>query len=445
MVFILLILVGVRVLQGFFIEGQFILELKWLLLGEWLGKGFQMYRETYDYTGPLSAVIYKFTYQLFGRSPFAHHVLSSLLIVIQAGIFNSILLKNKAFEESNYLPAFFYAILMVSIPDFMSLSPQLMSLTFVLLALGSVLRRIGNQVTDELFLNSGLFVGIATLIYLPASIFFFVFLFSLILFSSAIPRRLFIYLFGFALVFGLGMLYYYWVGDMAYFLSSFLVAGFTLDGNRLLTVWEILIVASPFALIFLITVFKTLSTTRLTNFQQRVQQVIWFIFIGGIVCFLLTNNKAGIELVFLVPLFSYFLCHYFMVIKRRLSKLLMPALVVFGLIGFNLYLYSNSPASMMVSEIPTNAENVLVLDENFAFYAEKEAGSPCFSKRICEEAFEGLDFYESATHIYDWLRKANPELIVDELGVVPDLFARFPQLEKKYKRDASGFYRRISN
>lgn len=436
---------AVRVSQGVLIDGQFVLELKWLLLGEWLGKGFDMYRETYDYTGPLSAMIYKYVDILFGRSPMVHHMLSSLLIIVQASIFNTILLRNKAFDETNYLPAFFYTILMLSIPDFMSLSPQLMSLSFVLLALGSVLRRIGNQVTDELFLNSGLFVGIATLIYLPASVFFFVFLFSLIVFSSAIARRLFIYLFGFVLVLVLGGLYFYWLGDLNYFLNSFLRQGFLMNGDEPLDMYQIFLVSTPFAVIFLITVFKTISSTRLTNFQQRVQQVIWFIFLGGIGCFFLTNNQAGIELLFVVPLLSYFMSHYFVVIKRRLSKLFMPALMVFGLLGFNMYWYAGSPDSLLVPRVSTNGTNVLVLGENIAYYADKEAGSPCFSEHICIEAFQGLDFYGSATNIYTWLMKASPDLIIDELGVVPDLFERFPQLEKRYQKDLSGNYRKVSN
>ena len=106
-------------------EGQFVLELKWLLLGEWLGDGSRMYRETYDYTGPLAAMAYKYLDLLFGKSSVAHHVVSSAVIIVQAGIFNGILLRNKAFDENNYLPAFFYVVLMMCVPDFMALSPQL--------------------------------------------------------------------------------------------------------------------------------------------------------------------------------------------------------------------------------------------------------------------------------------------------------------------------------
>ena len=136
-----------------------------------------MYSQTFDYTAPLATLVYKYLNLIFGRSYFIHYGFSSLVIVFQAGIFNQLLLKNKAYDENSYLPAFLYTILMISVPDFMTLSPQLMSLTFILLALRNVLRRIDNQVTDELFLNSGIYIGIATMIYLPSFVFFLVFSF----------------------------------------------------------------------------------------------------------------------------------------------------------------------------------------------------------------------------------------------------------------------------
>lgn len=445
LIFIFLILIGVRFLQNAFIDGQFVLELKWLLLGEWLGKGFHMYREAFDYTGPLAAMIYKFTDLIFGRSVFVHHALSSLLIIFQAGLFNGILLRNKAFDENNYLPAFFYVIVLLSIPDFMALSPQLMSLTFILKALSSVLRRIDNQVTDELFLNSGLYVGISAMIYLPSAVFFFVFLISLIVFSSAITRRLLLYLFGFTLVIGLCAVYFLWRGDIYFFTEFFFRQGLLLDGESLLSTMELITISGGLIFILVITITKAITSSRLTIFQQRVQQVIWFMFIGGITCFLIANKKTPLELIFLVPLFAYFLTHYFMLVRRRIFKMLMPALVVFGLLGFNLYSYINFVKPLTVEEIAVNDSNILVLDENFGYYLNKESGSPCFSKELCLTAFEGLEYYEASSSIYKLFEKADPGLIIDELGVVDRLFFRLPLLEEKYVKINEKMYRRVSN
>ena len=445
LIFIFLILIGVRVVQGFFIEGQFLLELKWLLLGEWLNDGYLMYREAYDYTGPLAAMVYKYMDFLFGRSSFAHHALSSLLIIFQAAMFNGILLRNKAFDENNYLPAFFYVLVIVCIPDFMVLSPQLMSMTFVLKALGSVLRRIDNQVTDELFLNSGLFVGVASLIYLPAAIFFIVFLISLIVFSSAITRRLLLYFFGFLLVFGLASTYFLWRGDFYLFVDYFVVKGLLLESDKILSFSEIVTLSSVLLGGLLIAIGKALVASRLTNFQQRVQQVIWFMFIGSLACFFLSNKKVGLELIFTAPLLSYFLSHYFMLIKKRWAKAIMPALVVFGLIGFNIYCYLNLTEKLTVRTTNLLSDKTLLLDEDFGFYANSQSGSPCFCLEICKTAFEGLGYYEASANIYKLIDKRDPEVIIDRIDVIDQLFYRFPLLEEKYRRDGQNRYKKISN
>ncbi|MEM6831660.1 MAG: DUF6427 family protein, partial [Bacteroidota bacterium] len=373
LVVIFLILIIVRFIQGYFVPNQPFLELKWLLLGQWLGKGFLMYRETYDYTGPLAAFVYKYVDLVFGRSALTHHIMSSFLIIIQAAIFNRILIKNKAFDENSYLPAFIYVIVMLSIPDFMALSPQLMCVTFILMTLGNVLRRIDNQSTDELFLNSGIYVGIATMFYLPAFVFLFVFLISFIIFSTALLRRLMLYLFGFFLVFLACITYFYWRGDYAYFIDFFLKKGLTLSAEKLMSWKTIFLVSIPLMITLIIAIVKNISAARLTNFQQRVQQVIWLIFFGGIVCFFLSNRKTTLELVFVIPLVTYFLNQYFILIHRRFYKFIMPGVIIFGLLGYNIYAYQTLFEPQVNDPHFRYDDRVLVLGEFPSYYKDKES------------------------------------------------------------------------
>lgn len=445
LVFIFLILIIVRIVQSYFIPETSSLELKWLLLGQWLGNGFLMYRETYDYTGPFAALIYKYIDIVFGRSAFVHHVLSSFLIIIQASIFNRVLLKNKAFDENSYLPAFLFVILMLSIPDFMSLSPQLMSLTFVLITLGNVLRRIDNQATDELFLNSGIYIGVATMFYLPAIIFLLVFLVSFIIFSTAVSRRLLLYLFGFFLVGGMTAIYFFWRGDYDYFISFFIKYGFLLSAERMLSWQEIFVVSIPILTVLLLATFRNIAAARLTNFQQRVQQVLWLMFLGGIICFLLANRKTAIELIFIVPLVAYYLNQYFILLRNRIFRFIMPGLIVFGILAYNIYSYQKLFKPVANDLTIGYNHKVLILGEEYSYYLDKESFSPCFSRAICEQAFKGLDYYQSSTFIYKWLEELDPLIIVDQMEVVPMLFERFPLLETNYVLEGDGTYIKINN
>lgn len=403
-----------------------------------------MYAEAYDYTGPFAVFIYKYLDYVFGRSAMLHHSLNAIVIIIQAGIFNGLLIKNKAYDESNYLPAFLYMILMVCVPDFMSLSPQLLSLTFVLLALKSVLRRIDNQVKDELFLNSGLSIGIATMIYLPAAIFFFVFLFSLILFSTAVLRRVLLYFFGFILMFALTYIYFFWTGNDAIFVNSFISQSLWMKSFEMLSFQETLLISASFIFILLISVVKTIGSARLTNFQQKIQQVIWLMLLGGIGTFFLSNEDAGLELVFIIPVLAYFLTHYFVLLKRRIFQFAMPFVVLGGALIYSALTYSNWSDSLMVKKKYT-AEGTMIFGSNLNYYVDSEAGSPCFNEVLSQRAFEGLNYYGNATRIYELIIKANPALIVDEIGVADQLFDRFPTLAKDYRKKGKNEYRRINN
>jgi hypothetical protein len=445
LLFIFILLVLIRLVQSYFIQDMSYMELKSLLLGQWLDSGFQMYTEAYDYTGPLAVLVYKYLNFLFGRSAFLHHALSTLLIIVQAGIFNQLLLKNKAYNENNYLPALFYMILMVSVPDFMALSPQLLSLTFILLALKNVLRRIDNQATDELFLNSGISIGIATMIHLPSAVFLLVFLFSLILFSTAVTRRLLLYLFGFLLIFGLTYLFYYWQGDHYHFVESFIIENLAMKSSAMLTFRELFLLSSGFLFVFLLAVFKTIGSARLTNFQQKIQQVIWLMLFGAIAVFLLSNEDAGLELVFVVPVIAYFLTHYFMLLRKRIFKAIMPVFIVFGLLAFSGLVYKKWSEPLLVHSKDLQSENGMVLGADLNYYVNTSAGSPCFTEALSLKAFEGLDYYGGATRFYELLEQANPNVIIDEMDISDRIFERFPTLQEKYVKVGENRYRRISN
>lgn len=441
---IFLLMVLIRFIQGAFIEGESYFELKWLLLGEWLGQGFTMYAETFDYTGPIAAFVYKYLHLIFGRSAFIHYGFSSVIIIFQAGIFNQLLLKNKAYDENSYLPAFLYVILMLAVPDFMTLSPQLLSLTFVLMSLRNVLRRIDNQVTDELFLNSGIYLGVATMIYLPSLIFFFVFLFALILFSTAVARRLLLYLFSFLLAFSLCALYFYWRGDASLFIDSYVTQNLLLKADSPVNFNEFFLIIAAFIFIFLLSILKTWGAARLTSFQQKIQQVIWLMFFGGLVTFFLSNEKSFHEVVFIVPAIAYFWTHYFILLRKRIFQFIMPGLMVFGLLFYSVYTYQNFLEPLRI-ENKDSEPKTMVLGSDLGYYKNETILTPCFNNHLSKKAFDGLEYYHSAGKLYRLFQKADPNMIIDHIEVMPAVQRRFPKIESNYMQAGKDKYQKISN
>ena len=439
-----IIFVIIRVVQTHFISGEdFVLEIKWLLLGEWLNNGYKMYSETFDYTGPLAYVIYKYLNLFFGKSDFLFHLLSTLLIIIQAGIFNLTFIVNKVYKENGYVPAFLYIMLMIAIPDFMTLSPQLMSLTFLLLTFRSVLRRINNQTTDELFLKSGIYMGIATMIFFPAVIFFIVFLLSLIIFSSAIFRRLVLYFLGFLLVFFLCSLYYYTQGILVIYYKSFITYSLSLPIRSFLTSRELLEFLLPFLIIAFLSIIKTLWSAKLTSFQSKVQQVVWLMLFVSIIIFFISPENAGLEMVFFVPSLSYFWTHYFILLKRKFWKWIMSPLMIGGMIFLSINNYQEKTTPLQVRKNQSVDKDVMILSDDMSYYHKQTMGTPCFNMYIFEKRMEDLKYYNNSSKIFELFYKIDASTIIDKTGTMSILLQRFPQMRNKYVQINENTYQKI--
>lgn len=442
LIFIFLILVGVRLAWMLTGLAFSVPELHWLLIGQRLSDGFVMYREVYDHTGPLAAMVYKWLDVLFGQSRWAHWVISTFLVIVQAGILNNVLLKNKAYDENNYLPAFFYVMLTCGLSDFFALSPQLLSLTFVLLSLSHIFRRIDNVVTDELFLSSGIYLGIATFFYLPAAVFFLAFLLSFVLFSSAVLRRLLLFVYGAGLVFLLIWCYYFWFEAHRDFAFSFFYAGLFTSGSYGLTLGQTLLAAAAILLVSLLG-FSTLFSQRFTNFQQKMQQVMVLFFVGGGLIIWLTRERITADLLFLLPTAAYFLVYYVLGLRRRFIRFLLPWIIVLGVLLYPIF-WMRQPASESLlvapSKLPFTHEKLMGIGLSPEHYIGQQLAGPFLDKRISQERLKGLDYYGQAAELYEVIERSSPSVIIDSLGVMPKMLDRFPRLAEAYEQKNEGYY-----
>lgn len=118
-------------------------------------------------------------------------VFSCILVFVQALLINRMCIKHKLLKDLNLVPGLIYVLLTASLPDFIQLSPALMALTLIIPCVGIIATTYNNnQVASEIF-TSGIFVGIAALLYYPMYYFGVVsFLSILILKSFSFKERL---------------------------------------------------------------------------------------------------------------------------------------------------------------------------------------------------------------------------------------------------------------
>lgn len=105
-------------------------------------------------------------------------LLSSLLVFLQASVIISIFEEYKNNDLKSFLPAWVFVLLMHLNPDLLFLSPQLISFTFILLAFRKLIVFVENSNKRKAVFDIALFIGIASMFWLPSSIFLlFVFFF----------------------------------------------------------------------------------------------------------------------------------------------------------------------------------------------------------------------------------------------------------------------------
>ncbi len=432
-------------------------ELNYMLLGEKLTNGADLYSEIWDNIGPLSAMVYALIDFLFGKSQLAYQIIAWLFVFFQAFIFNRLLLINKAYNESTYIPGLLYALLMSWFWDFFTLTPILMSVTFILLALHNIFSHIEFRAKrDEMILNIGLFLGIAYLFYFPTFILGLGTLLIFLFFTGTVTRRYVMLIYGFFLPFLLASLYFLLSGRWQDFNYSFIQPLF-FGYRRWYVSWlSALIIFSVPTVLLIFSLIKMGSSGRFNNYQTRLNQTmfVWLIFSLGVV--FLSDVNAPNTYVILVPALSFYLSHYFLLMRRRFLAELIFFIFMVSLVMINygatydfFHIVKPSDFKNYLTESDRyqqfSDKKILVLGKDTGAYRHAMSATPFLNWDISKSVFRNPDYYDNLSVILEGFEKDPPDVIIDENDVLPAIFNRVVPLREKYEPGAPGVYNLVSN
>ena len=281
-------------------------EVKWMIIGESLGNGGIIYKDLWDHIGPFSAFVYELLYLLFGKTDIPYKVLSVILVIIQAGIFNFLMLKNKAYNQNTYVPAMVYVIVMNLSYDFLTLSPVLMGMTFVLLAINNLFKRMDNTTRDDLFVQTGLYLGLATLLFQPYFLYFIVTILSLVIFTGSIIRRMLLLVYGYFLVLCLVAVYYFWHDSFSLFRIGFIESILTMKPYVYMEFVDFLLLITIPCIILIVSFVKMKQLGRYINYQLKIQRVMIFFLLSGIPALLLVKEISPFQLIYFISFYNTF-------------------------------------------------------------------------------------------------------------------------------------------
>lgn len=154
-------------------------------------------------------------------------ILAILLIYIQGIMLNRIALKNKLMRSPNYLPAFFYILIMSFVPQFQQFHPMILANTFFILCIGELFKTYKNPNAAKYIFNAGLFLCIAVLIYFPFAFLYLLCSLALMLIRSYnVLERIQLFL-GFASIAVLLVYWLFYTNQLSDFTSVYLLDNFS--------------------------------------------------------------------------------------------------------------------------------------------------------------------------------------------------------------------------
>ncbi|TAH22515.1 MAG: hypothetical protein EAZ08_01180 [Cytophagales bacterium] len=447
---VFIIFIIIRIVFFFQIPPILIPELNWLIIGEKLGGGAIMYVDVWDNIAPFSALVYWILYEIVGNSLITYHILAMTLVFIQAAVFNQMLLKKNMYSEKNYLPALLYVLFSCSSFDMLTLSPPLLSLTFLLLVIRNILSLSENAFDNEIF-KTGLYLGIAILLYLPSFVFIAFIALGFTLFRTASIRQYLLFVYGISFVFSLVVLYYLWIGGLDSFLQNYLFTVLNIDFSSHLS-WQTLVIVMFVPTLFLVFgLMRVFAETAFINFQSNTQLLLLIWLATALLTNLFATTFATYQLILLAPTFSLFVTYFFLLYKKRFLKelLFFILLIGTGLSGYwscfplgklrNYVSYSaviaKKPADFTVSN-----KRILVLGKDKSYYYGNQMATPYLNWELSQAHFANLEYYSGMVAVYENLQKDMPEVIIDDSGVGNQIFSKIPILQGFYTQKGNLYF-----
>lgn len=264
-------------------------------------------------------------------------LLSFLIMVAQAFMFNRVIADKNLVDRNSFLPALLFIVLMSSNPEFAGLHPVWLANFFLIITLDKIFDVFSE---DDVFLevfNVGLFISLASLFYMPALGFILLIISALIIYFLVNMRGIMASVIGFVFPYIFLMLYYYWFDiPLSNLWSLFYFEGFSvLQGNWHLTTYD-WILLSVLGLVGLVSFFRIYLgglRDKPIRIRKRFQVLLAYLLIA-LLSWLMAGEMVSLHLgIVLLPL-AAILAGFFQESKSRFwNEMLFSIILVMIIAG----------------------------------------------------------------------------------------------------------------
>lgn len=416
----------------------------WLTIGEAMKNG-SMYRDIFDPLAPLAAFFYWLVVLVFGKSVIALHVLGTLLLVVQAIIFNNLTIQNKVYEQNTYLPAFSFLILSLSHYGLSVFSPAQLGMTFVLLAYSRLLSHVEFRAKrDEQIMSIGLYLGVAVLFYLQFIVFLPIVLIILLVYTNTLRRRYIILVVNTFMPL-LICFAYYWIAnqDAGYAFVNLIDPALSISANFIANVTSNYTLYLSLIVFLLAGLFTMPQQRRLNNYQNRLTYLFFLTGVLSLFTIIFNYSEDLVLLALLVPVSAFFTTHFFFLIKRPIMDLIVSA--CFVLVALFINFDSNFKLLGLAKEVDEQVEiepklkdyikdkRLMVLGDYPILYEESILATPFYNWSLARPILDDLEFYDNLVFIKESIDQYKPEIILDYEHRWTKIQEQIPELKEQFK------------
>jgi hypothetical protein len=259
--------------------------------------------------------------------------IAMLFVISEAFLLNYLVNQHEVLGRQTDLPAFIYIILISCCYPLLKLHPLLISNLFILISLNKLFGTYRQNSAFSQVFDSGFFISIATLFYLPSALYFLVIWVALVALRPFIWREWTIAFTGFAIPIAFAVAYYYLTDDLKLF-------GYKIEANSTFNFFlsyhlegGYLILTTTLGILFVFSLLKLLTSMEGNKIKtKRIMLVCIFFMFIAIVTTKFSYQHTIVSFVSVFIPFSIFTSNYFLQIKRSWLAELIFFIVLAGIV-----------------------------------------------------------------------------------------------------------------
>jgi len=328
-------------------------------------------------------------------------------------------------------------------------------LTFLIFALPYLINPPKENASNSRLFKAGFLLGLGALCHLPLMLFLLFAFFAVTLFAFNTFRSFLLLLCGFLFPYAVVFTFFLYTAALPNFIEYNLLSGWRFYLHLLLPPLDLLkILSVPFLLLAYAVFFSILRAPGL-NYQLKFFQLMLIWLPIALLTAIAGQTISTISWLLFLPVLAYF--GSFFLLRSVKVWIIEPLfLVVLGLVLLFRYYqllpptkYTQLDTSQITVQQDTRYHKVknariLVLGDDYNYYIANQAATPYINWQLAQEDFGQLDTYYAVYKIVRNITASQPDYIVDEAQLMPQLQHKAPLEFNQYRQiGKSQLYERL--